>query len=217
VLYAALCRRVPGLHAPPTLVRVGGPGPGGGAAEPDEDGSLWREVAIHPILGQPIGERRVRLTAGSCLTVRTDVDRIRDFLPLAGKRLVLARHEVRVGVPQVRPLRLAPSLYSHLVVIKNAMEPEAFLQAARRDLTELGIRGEAKLVPRQRFEAFEGRSARAENRCTFLRRTIRVRHRELVGHALVVEGLSADNSLRLQEVGLGGRRRFGCGVFVPSG
>jgi hypothetical protein len=28
-------------------------------------------------------------------------------------------------------------------------------------------------------------------------------------------GLSAEDSLRLQEVGIGGRRHMGCGVFVP--
>jgi CRISPR-associated protein Cas6 len=180
------------------------------------DNSLWGEVAVHPILGQPVGDRRVRLNEGSCLTVRIAVDRISDFLPLAGKRLLLDGQAVRVGVPQVRPLQLATSLYSRLVVIKNAREPAAFLQAAGRKLQEGGIRGESSLVPRQNRQAFEGRSGEAGNRCRFLRRTLLIREQEVVGYALVVEGLSAHDSLRLQEEGLGGRRRFGCGVFVPS-
>jgi len=31
----------------------------------------------------------------------------------------------------------------------------------------------------------------------------------------MVQGLDADESLKLQEHGIGGRRRFGCGIFVP--
>jgi len=38
----------------------------------------------------------------------------------------------------------------------------------------------------------------------------------VVGYAVVVRGLDPEGSLRLQERGLGGRRRFGCGLMVPA-
>ncbi len=44
----------------------------------------------------------------------------------------------------------------------------------------------------------------------------RIKEVRIVGFALLVEGLRPDESLRLQEVGLGGRRHLGCGVFVPA-
>jgi CRISPR-associated protein Cas6 len=37
-----------------------------------------------------------------------------------------------------------------------------------------------------------------------------------VGFALTVQGLSPDSSLRLQTLGLGGRRHMGCGLFLPT-
>jgi len=37
-----------------------------------------------------------------------------------------------------------------------------------------------------------------------------------VGYAVRVSGLSDEDSLKLQERGLGGKRRMGCGVFVPT-
>ena len=37
----------------------------------------------------------------------------------------------------------------------------------------------------------------------------------MIGYALRVFGLTAEESIRLQEEGLGGRRRMGCGVFLP--
>jgi CRISPR-associated protein Cas6 len=44
---------------------------------------------------------------------------------------------------------------------------------------------------------------------------VRVTNRRIVGFALRVTALNVDESLRLQAQGLGGRRRMGCGVFVP--
>jgi len=32
---------------------------------------------------------------------------------------------------------------------------------------------------------------------------------------LHVNGLTAEESIKLQEIGLGGRRHMGCGIFVP--
>jgi CRISPR-associated protein Cas6 len=47
------------------------------------------------------------------------------------------------------------------------------------------------------------------------RRTIRIHGKEVVGYELIIEGLTADESIAIQTAGLGGRRHMGCGVFVP--
>jgi CRISPR-associated protein Cas6 len=44
---------------------------------------------------------------------------------------------------------------------------------------------------------------------------MRIKDKKLVGYALRVTGLTAEESIRLEEEGLGGRRRMGCGVLVP--
>ena len=46
------------------------------------------------------------------------------------------------------------------------------------------------------------------------RRTIRIHEKEVVGYEVILEGLTADESLAIQTIGLGGRRHMGCGVFV---
>jgi CRISPR-associated protein Cas6 len=48
-----------------------------------------------------------------------------------------------------------------------------------------------------------------------LRRVLDVKGRKIVGYAMQVAGLTAEESIRLQEEGLGGRRRMGCGLFMP--
>ena len=47
------------------------------------------------------------------------------------------------------------------------------------------------------------------------RRIVHIKGKKIVGYPLIVQGLTADESIRLQEQGLGGRTRIGCGFFVP--
>ena len=173
-------------------------------------------IGIHPIIGRHVGERQLALTDSSRLTFRLDSDRIADLLPVAGKSLDLDGHTVRVGVPETRALRPAARLRSRLVVIKGFLDPEPFLQAAKRQLAERGIGGTPGLLRRRTAPSLEGRSLATPDRCPFIRRTLRIRDKTIVGYAIEVIGLDAADSIALQERGVGGRRRFGCGVFVPA-
>lgn len=170
-------------------------------------------VGVHPIRGRLIGQRMLALTRESRLIVRLPVSRIREVLRLAGKQLDLGGGKVMVGAPDTRPLRPAPQLHSRLVVIKGFTEPAGFLDAVQRQLAERGVAGEAQLVVRRSRLPMEGGRGSTE---PYLRRTLRIHDREIVGYAVRVAGLAPEDSLRLQAVGLGGRRRFGCGIFIPA-
>jgi CRISPR-associated protein Cas6 len=51
---------------------------------------------------------------------------------------------------------------------------------------------------------------------TILRsRTFRIHGRQILGFGMLVRNLEPRASLRLQAEGFGGRRAFGCGLFVP--
>ncbi|MFN5763400.1 MAG: type I-MYXAN CRISPR-associated protein Cas6/Cmx6, partial [Pseudanabaena sp.] len=41
------------------------------------------------------------------------------------------------------------------------------------------------------------------------------KHKHIVGYGVVVEGLSDEDSIKLQSIGMGGRKHFGCGWFYP--
>ena len=172
-----------------------------------------QDVGIHPLLGRLAGSRSIVLSWRGSLTFRLPAALIGDLLPLAGQSLRLADESLQVGTPSVRPLIPAAALSSRLVIIRGFQEPGAFLAAVHRQLEELGVRSEAQLVRRRSGNAVEvgGKGGRGE----WIRRTLRVQGREIVGFAVEVGSLSAADSLKLQEAGLGGRRRFGCGIFVP--
>jgi len=182
-LYAALTRLVPQLHEHP-------------------------KVAIHPIRGQAAGEGNLILNDRSRLTFRIPAERIPEFLSLAGQRLDLDGQPLHIGVPQVLALKPTANLAAHMVTIKGFMEPEGFLEAARRQLDALDISREAIVgIP----QAEEGRPDEGEP----IRRVLRIKDKTIVGFAVQVSGLTAEESLSLQEHGIGGRRHMGCGVFVP--
>jgi CRISPR-associated protein Cas6 len=190
LVYSAVSRLLPAAHPP---VRQ--------AFQPDDpqaDG-----YGIHPIRGRQLGGRTLQLAEHSRLVIRTDAEHIARFLPLAGKQLRLLDRALRIGVPQVRSLVPAPALRSRLVTIKlpdvaaQAADAAAgtFRAAALRKLGDLGVSTEAVLTLGKR-------------------RTLRIKDKEVVGYEVVVEALTAEESIRLQEAGLGGRRHMGCGVFV---
>ena len=173
------------------------------------------EVGVFPINGQLIGARELAVTEQSRLSIRIEAERIKEILGLAGKRLIVGGDQIGIGTPNSRALLPKPVLYSRLAVIKGYTEPEAFLEAARRQMDKIGISGQMSLVA-QRHVPEANRDRRGGSRSPYLRRTVRIRDKTIVGFAVRVENLTADESILLQEKGLGGRRRFGCGLFVPA-
>lgn len=187
-LYAAIARVVPGIHAAP-------------------------DIGIFPIRGVSSPERQLRVGPTSVLRLRLPAERIPALLPLAGQSLDLDGHAFRVGVPRVVPLIPAPVVTSPLVTIKLAkptqgddfVAPDAFLDAARRKLQERRIGGEPQLLVQQ----LGTRSGQP------VRRVVRIKGQTHVGYGMVIEGLTAEESILIQERGLGGRRLMGCGLFLP--
>lgn len=167
------------------------------------------KVGIFPLNGN-YAEGQVRLGPRSSLRIRLPAEDLSRIIELTGRRLKLGVGDLRVGIPRILPLRPAATLYSRFVQIKLAtpsgrVTPEAFLMSAQKQLVELGIQGRVGIpVWREGPRAGEPK-----------RRVLHIKGERHVGFALLVEGLTAEESLRLQEHGLGGRRKMGCGLFLP--
>ena len=208
LLYAALSKRLPSLHPPERQVLDL-------QHHKSTDVPLWLSSGIHPIRGKLIGDRRLAVTPQSRLTLRIPSGRIQEVLSLIGTKLDLAGSTISVGTPEILQLVARTRLYSRLVVIKGATEPSHFLQTASRQLEALGIHAQVGIPYKQGAARVEG-DAPDQDQPAVLRRTISIAGKVIVGFALLAEGLTAEESITLQEQGLGGRRRFGCGVFIPA-
>lgn len=201
-LYGAVSRLVPKLHAHEMPLRIG------------------------PIRGSYVGNGKLRLEPRQArLRVRFRPDDLPMLLPLAGKSLDLDGHIVRLGVPNVSALVPAPNLIARMVVIKASspktdpsdkgsrdrqktkryQEPAEFLQAVRRELDRNDIHADADLP------IYETGPHAGQPR----RHVLRIHGKTIVGFTVMVQGMTAEESLELQEHGLGGRAKMGCGFFVP--
>jgi CRISPR-associated protein Cas6 len=186
-LFSALCRVIPWIHSDDML-------------------------GVHAINGRIEAPRRLVLTQRSTLRLRLAADRIPDCISLTGQQLDIDDGDITLGFPSLVPLVPSTSGFSRLVTIRGFTEAEPFLDAVRRQLTVLDIEGMASLVPRPATQPREESSSGGSS--PWVRRTLRVRDKDIVGFALRVDHLTAEESLRLQEHGLGGRRHFGCGLFL---
>lgn len=160
---------------------------------------------VAPVRGAFVGEV-LQLDGRSRLRLRLAPEAIAYVMPLAGKSLEVGSHRLRIGVPQVWALVPAPALAARLVTIKGFQEPAEFLAAVRRKLDAAGIAGAAG-IPLAHAGKHEGRPRR---------RVLRVSGKRVVGFALQVTQLTAEESILLQEQGLGGRGKMGCGFFLPA-
>ncbi len=152
------------------------------------------QAAIQLIRGEYASTGLLRLTDKSRLRMRLSAEDLPYVLGLAGQSIRLDGHGLCIGVPTTRLLRPAVALYAHVVTTRNGDDEARFDAEIAAQMERLGIVAKAT----------RGK-----------RRVVRVKDKTIVGHSLLVSELSADHSLRLQASGLGGRRKMGCGVFIP--
>ncbi|MDD3529698.1 MAG: type I-MYXAN CRISPR-associated protein Cas6/Cmx6 [Gallionellaceae bacterium] len=151
-------------------------------------------AGIHPIHGAPTGRndnlvinRRVKLV------LRVPVERLDDVHRLVGTHIDSGAGELAIGAAKDRQLLPFAHLYSPLVVFDSDDEVE-FLAAARAELEKMAV--QCGMIPGKR-------------------RKMRLPGGEVWGYSLMLHDVGQEQSLRVQEQGLGHHRAYGCGLFVP--
>ena len=129
------------------------------------------------------------------LRMRLPQSRVSLMLELAHRRLQVGNCSVRLGTPEISLLKPCSTLYAWCVTINGCATTDAFLDALVWKLDEMGIACEIEIGRRQRFCASR---------------------RSVTGFALTLHDLSEENSIALQEQGLGNHRHLGCGFFVAA-
>ena len=159
---------------------------------PEVHAADW--FALETIPGTARGDGTTQLDPQGKLRMRLPQEHVPLLLKLAGKQLNLNGQAIRLGAPNINLLQPSSALYARIVTIKGFTEPETFTDAVCRKLNERSIRGEIVVGPR---------------------RILKVGTHTIVGFGLALHELSDDASIQLQEQGLGGRRKMGCGFFNP--
>ncbi len=159
------------------------------------------DITIRAIAGTPKEKGLIALNRNSRLYLRLPPEKVSWFNPLAGRCLTIGNYSLKLGMAHLSFLQPASQLRARLVLIRGFQDPNAFLDAAIRQLKTLSIQGQVRLLPDQ-----EGNPRR---------KTLKIKRHTLVGYGMDVSRLSSQDSLRLQIFGIGGKQKMGCGVFVP--
>jgi CRISPR-associated protein Cas6 len=136
----------------------------------------------------------LQLSHRARLALRLPRHRLEDAAALLGRTLQVAGWPLHVEKMALRPLSRITTLFSRCVVL-DALDEAAFVSTATDELGAIGIRAERMVCGRVTPVATPERTYQARS--------------------LMLAGLTLEQSLLLQQSGLGAGRKFGCGLFIP--
>ena len=161
-------------------------------------------AAVHPIHVADSGngwmrpedpDDRLYLSRRTRLVLRMPRHRIEAAGALRGQTLHIADQTMQVGEADIRPLSVLTTLFSRYLVTDDGDDEERFLAETAKQLAARGIRPR-KMLPGKAH-------------------AIRVPGATLKTRSLMLAELSVEESLQLQQQGLGEHGHLGCGIFVP--
>lgn len=123
---------------------------------------------------------------------REDMDAV---AKISDQMLRMGRQSVEVGVSSIRKLSTLGTVYARAIRCQQAQSEDDFLQDVAEQLEAMGIRVSKMIC---------GRSG-----------VIRTADENIFTRALMVADLKPEESVRLQQRGIGEARLLGCGLFVP--
>lgn len=129
------------------------------------------------------------------LVLRLPKHRVEDAGKLTGQTLDIGGYPLRVEKSSVKPLSTITTLFSRYIVTRDSTDENAFLQEMMAQLNNMGIRPKKMLCGMERVIAMPDRAIRARS--------------------LMLAELTVEESVRLQQRGLGADRKLGCGLFIP--
>ena len=162
------------------------------------------EAGVHPIHVAESGNGWMRpdapdallqLSRRTRLMLRLPKQRIEDAGKLTGKILDVGGNAMKVEKSTVKPLSAITTLFSRYIVSAEGMDEAAFLREAQSLLAGMEIRPKKMLCG--------------------IERVIATPDRRIHTRSLMLADLAVEESVKLQQRGLGPGRMLGCGLFLP--
>ncbi len=141
------------------------------------------------------GDALLYLSRRTKLELRVPKERVADARVLSGSTLEVGGHPLKVGDAQVRLLSNITTLFSRYVIADPQLDEENFLRTSSAQLQSLGVRCGKMLCGRSHEIDLPGE--------------------RLFTRSLMLAELSVQDSILLQQKGLGRGRTLGCGLFLP--
>lgn len=162
-------------------------------------------VGIHPIYGAASGHGWERpsdpdtdvlhLSKRTRMILRVPKERVAEVCALSGTTLRVMDNTIDLGEPTTKPLRASATLFARRVATTDYDSEEDFLSWAATRFAEFGVDVRRLLCGRHE--------------------TLRTPHQEIKLCSLMLSSLTFEESVQVQQNGLGDHRQLGCGIFVP--
>jgi CRISPR-associated protein Cas6 len=150
-------------------------------------------AGVHPLKLVSGTDDTALLSARARLVVRLPRQRLAALAGMAATTLDIQGHTLGLSAPHGRELVPHSTVYAYRVAAQSADEV-AFMAEINAELARLGIMGQRVCGKHQLLALGE---------------------RALDTFSLMLHDLTPEQSLRVQELGLGPHRLWGCGLFVP--
>lgn len=141
-------------------------------------------------------DQRILLSRRTKLTIRLSKSRLDDlYRDLNGKTLDINGCPLTLGKYKLRLLSKQTTLFARYVAVGENHDENEFLHWAAAELKSMGIQVRKALCGKTiHFDTPDG---------------------PLATRSLMLADLSLEESLQLQQRGLGSHRHMGCGIFIP--
>ena len=144
---------------------------------------------------EEVADAVLHLSRRTRMRLRLPQHRLDDARELSGKRLDIDGHPLEIGNSEVYLLSSLATLFARYVVTEQSKDEATFLGEAAEQLQAMDIPARKLLGGITHSLDFPGGPV-------FTR-------------SLMVADLEPEHSVRLQQVGIGEGRIFGCGLFLP--
>lgn len=140
-------------------------------------------------------EELLYLSKRTRMTLRLPKDKIKDAEELCGQTLDVGGNELTVKSASIKPLSAIRTLFSRYIAAPDGQSEVEFLSKITELLKSMGVQPHKMLCG-------------TEN-------TIRTPQNTILTRSLMLADLELDESITLQQQGLGDGRLLGCGLFIP--
>jgi CRISPR-associated protein Cas6 len=163
------------------------------------------EAGIHLIHGAESGNGWIRpegpqdvlyLSRRTRMTLRLPQARVQNAqTTLQGRTLNVGDNPLTLGTASVHKLSTLTTVFARHIIADDATNEMGFLEQAADGLASLGIQVKKMMGGRLH--------------------TMTLPERIITTRSLMIDGLEVEESVRLQQQGLGPGRKLGCGLFLP--
>ena len=137
----------------------------------------------------------IPLSKRAKLIIRINKNQLNDIKNIEGKEIRLFGNILKIGRSKVKNFLVVKDLFCRFVMSDHKTSEDDFLNIIQNELRDLDINIRKALCGRSMVISFGEKT--------------------LYTRSLMIADLSKEDSLKLQEEGVGDKKLYGCGIFLP--